>query len=61
MWAFLRKRKPNGEILRYKARLVVRGNLQRASSNYSSNETFAPVVKWSISRVRVMRLLSRAV
>eukprot|EP00977_Amphora_coffeiformis_P018129 scaffold6199_cov167-Amphora_coffeaeformis.AAC.4 len=51
MWAFRRKRKPNGEISRYKARLVVRGNLQRASSNYSSNETFAPVVEWSTVRM----------
>eukprot|EP00977_Amphora_coffeiformis_P018639 scaffold6616_cov121-Amphora_coffeaeformis.AAC.1 len=51
MWAFRRKRKPNGEISRYKARLVVRGDLQRASSNYSSNETFAPVVEWSTVRM----------
>jgi len=27
MWALRRKRKPNGEISRYKARLVVRGDL----------------------------------
>ena len=51
MWAFRRKRKPNGEISRYKSRLVCRGDLQRASSNYTTNETFAPVVEWSTVRM----------
>jgi hypothetical protein len=51
MWAFRRKRKPNGELSRYKSRLVVRGDLQRASSNYTTNETFAPVVEWSTVRM----------
>eukprot|EP00977_Amphora_coffeiformis_P023186 scaffold12381_cov86-Amphora_coffeaeformis.AAC.2 len=51
MWAFRCKRKPNGEISRYKVRLVVRGDLQRALSNYLSNETFAPVVEWSTVRM----------
>ena len=51
MWALRRKRKPNGEISRYKARLVVRGDLQRASLNYTVNKTFAPVVDWSTVRM----------
>lgn len=51
MWAFRRKRKPSGEISRYKARLCVRGDLQRASSSYTTNETFAPVVEWSTVRM----------
>ena len=51
MWAFRRKRRPDGSVSRYKARLVVRGDLQRESSNFTSNETFAPVVEWSTIRM----------
>ena len=49
MWAFRRKRKPDGSISRYKGRLVVRGDLQRG--NFSTNETFAPVCEWSTVRM----------
>ena len=41
-WAFWIKRKPNGDFGKFKARLVVRGDLQ-----HDERETFAPVVKWS--------------
>ena len=44
-WAFWIKRKPNGEFDKFKARLVVRGDLQN-----DERETFAPVVKWSTIR-----------
>ena len=51
MWAFRRKRRPDGSVSRYKSRLVVRGDLQRESSNFTTNETFAPVVEWSTVRM----------
>ena len=44
-WAFRIKRKPNGDFDKFKARLVVRGDLQR-----DERETYAPVVKWSTIR-----------
>jgi hypothetical protein len=44
-WAFRIKRKPNGEFDKFKARLVVRGDLQD-----DERETYAPVVKWSTIR-----------
>ncbi len=51
MWAFRRKRKPDGSVSRYKARLVVRGDLQKQFYDFSPNETFAPVVEWSTVRM----------
>ena len=44
-WAFRIKRLPNGDFDKFKARLVVRGDLQS-----DEQETFAPVVKWSTIR-----------
>ena len=41
-WVFRRKRTPDGEISKYKARYCVRGDLQE-----SVQDTFAPVVAWS--------------
>ena len=48
-WAFRKKRKPSGEVYRYKSRLCVRGDLQ--NGNYDLNETFAPVAEWSTVRL----------
>jgi hypothetical protein len=48
-WAFKRKRQPNGEIYKLKARFVVRGDLQRLDPHDS---TFSPMVDW-----RTVRLL----
>ena len=48
-WIFSLKRDGNGEIKKYKARLVVKGYLQTLGVDY--NETFAPVAKISTIRV----------
>ena len=45
IWAFRIKCFPNGDFDKFKACLVVRGDLQS-----DERETFAPVVKWSTIR-----------
>ncbi|CAI7750291.1 unnamed protein product [Closterium sp. NIES-54] len=42
-WVFKKKLGPNGEVERYKARLVAQGYTQKEGVHY--NETFAPVAK----------------
>ena len=44
-WVFRRKRTPDGEISKYKARYCVRGDLEEGEP-----ETYAPVVSWSSVR-----------
>ena len=50
-WAFRKKRKPSGEVYRYKSRLCVRGDCQRDKDLFDTNATFAPVVEWSTVRM----------
>jgi hypothetical protein len=50
-WIFRRKRSPDGEIIKYKARYCVRGDLEEGEP-----ETYAPVVAWS--SVRLFLILS---
>ena len=45
-WVFRRKRTPDGEIKKFKARYCVRGDLQEGTF-----ETYAPVVAWSTVRL----------
>jgi hypothetical protein len=47
-WVFRIKHRPNGEIQKYKARIVAQGFMQIEGVNY--NETFAPVTKLSSIR-----------
>lgn len=48
-WVFALKRKPNGEVEKYKARLVAHGCSQKYNVDYQ--ETFAPVVRHSVIRL----------
>jgi len=45
-WVFKRKRTPDGEVSKFKARYCVRGDLEEGEP-----ETFAPVVAWSTVRI----------
>ncbi|KAL7565609.1 hypothetical protein ACA910_018971 [Epithemia clementina (nom. ined.)] len=49
MWTLRKKRLPDGTISRYKARLVVRGDQQKAEINREN--TFAPVTDWATVRL----------
>ena len=52
-WIFRIKRKPNGEIVKFKARLIAKGFTQRPGINYF--ESFAPVArKESINVARAL-------
>lgn len=48
-WIFKLKRDANGQIARYKARLVARGFKQKESIDYT--QTYAPVAKFTIVRL----------
>ena len=54
IWAFKRKRRPDGSLLKYKARLNAHGGMQVYGETYW--DTYAPVVNW-IS-IRMMLTLS---
>jgi hypothetical protein len=54
IWSYRRKRRPTGELLKYKARLCVDGSQQQFGRDFW--ETYAPVVTWST--VRLILLLS---
>ena len=45
-WVFKRKRSPDGEIVKFKARYCVRGDLQE-----TEEENYSPVVNWSTIRI----------
>jgi hypothetical protein len=44
IWSFKRKRRPDGSILKHKARLCAHGGMQVHGENYW--DTYAPVVNW---------------
>ena len=44
IWSFKRKRFPDGQLMKYKARLCDHGGMQRWGVKYW--ETYAPVVNW---------------
>jgi hypothetical protein len=54
IWSFKRKRRPDGSLLKYKARLCAHGGMQVYGVNYW--DTYAPVVNW-IS-IRMMLTIS---
>ena len=49
VWSYRRKRRPDGTILKYKARLCADGSQQRRGIDYEEN--YAPVVAWSTVRL----------
>jgi Reverse transcriptase (RNA-dependent DNA polymerase) len=52
-WAFRRKRSPDGEVKKYKARFCVRGDLQEGTF-----DTYSPLVAWSTVRFLLVFALS---
>ncbi|PNX54537.1 putative copia-type polyprotein, partial [Trifolium pratense] len=50
-WIYKLKLRPNGEIAKYKARLVARGFLQKAGIDF--NEVYAPVARLETIRIVV--------
>jgi hypothetical protein len=54
-WVFIRKRNENGEVVRYKARLVAHGFTQRPDVGF--NETYSPIM----SAITFRNLISLAV
>jgi hypothetical protein len=54
VWAFKRKRYPDGSVKKLKARFCVRGDLQKKHIDYFY--TYSPVVQWST--VRLLLILS---
>jgi Reverse transcriptase (RNA-dependent DNA polymerase) len=52
-WVFRRKRTPDGEISKFKARYCVRGDLEEGEP-----ETYAPVVAWSSVRLFLILALT---
>lgn len=56
-WVFKVKRHPNGQIQRYKARLVARGFDQIEEVDYT--ETFAPTIRYDTIRVLLALSVSK--
>ena len=52
VWVFRVKRRPDGSILKYKARICVRGDLQQKGIDFS--DSYAPVVNWLTVRLCLM-------
>jgi hypothetical protein len=49
IWTYRRKRRPDGSLKKYKARLCVNGSRQIQGIDYT--ESFAPLVQWSTIRM----------
>lgn len=54
IWALKKKRRPDGTLLKYKARLCVRGDQQVLGESFW--DVYAPVVAWPL--VRILLILS---
>ncbi|CAB9527593.1 Retrovirus-related Pol polyprotein from transposon [Seminavis robusta] len=57
MWVMKIKRKPDGSFDKFKARLVVRGDLMSKSGDYNF-ETYAPTCAWSTIRMVLILALT---
>jgi hypothetical protein len=58
IWSFKRKRRPDGSLLKHKARLCAHGGMQTHGENYW--ETYSPVVNWfSIRMVLTLSIIQQ--
>jgi hypothetical protein len=55
IWSFKRKRRPTGELLKYKARLCAHGGQQTQGVTYT--DTYSPVVNWFTLRCFIVLAL----
>jgi hypothetical protein len=56
IWTYRRKRRPDGSLKKYKARLCVNGSRQIQGIDYT--ESFSPVVQWStICMVNILAVM----
>ena len=58
VWSFKRKRRPDGTLIKHKARLCAHGGMQTHGENYW--DTYSPVVKWmSIRTMLTIALIKK--
>ena len=54
IWSYRRKSRPDGTLLKHKARICVDGSRQRDGIDYFADEIYSPVCQWSSVRLTLV-------